>query len=241
MKAYIQTDINGDFYNVNAFIAFVGFKSLGYEIFKYVDAQEVAEPEKDAIFVGGVGNVRKRLENLGIKTTDEIEYPSELQKFLNRKVWTSTLKQVIDTKQYGIFIKPKRTKLFQGKLINEFKDLIDLNYQDEIQIWCSDIINVVTEWRCFVRYEEILDVRYYKGKWDSKLDIEIVNRAIKEYKSQPKSYCLDFGVDATGKHYLIEVNDGYSLGTYGMGAISYAKFLSARWSELTETEDFLNF
>lgn len=241
MKAYIQTDINGDFYNVNAFVAFVGFKSLGYEIFKYVDAKEVFEPKKDAIFVGGVGNVRKRLENLGIEKTDEIEYPSELQRFLNRKVWTSTLEQVITNEQYGIFIKPKQTKLFQGKLVNEFKDFINLNYQEEIEIWCSEIINIVTEWRCFVRYGEILDVRYYKGKWDSKLNIKIVNQAIKEYISQPKSYCLDFGVDANGKHYLIEVNDGHSLGTYGMGAISYAKFLSARWSELTETEDLLNF
>ena len=44
-----------------------------------------------------------------------------------------------------------------------------------------------------------------------------------------------------GKHYLNEVNDGHSLGSYGMGAVSYAKFLSARWSELTETEDLLNF
>lgn len=241
MKAYIQTDTNGDYYNVNAFVASVGFKSLGFEIIKYVDAQEVSEPEIDAVFIGGVGNVRKRLESLGIQKIDEIEYPSELRKYLNRKVWTSTLKQVIANEQYGIFIKPKQTKLFQGRLIQEFKDFIDINYQDEIQIWCSEIINIVTEWRCFVRYGEILDIRYYKGKWDSRLDIEIVNEAIKEYTSQPKSYCLDFGVDINGKHYLIEVNDGHSLGTYGMGAISYAKFLSARWSELTETEDLLNF
>lgn len=241
MKAYIQTDENKDFYNVNAFTAFVGFKSLGYEIIKYIDALAVTEPEKDAIFVGGVGNVRKRLENLGVRITDEIEYPRELEKYLNRKVWSSTLKQVISDEQFGIFIKPKRTKLFQGKLINEFKDFIDLNYRDEVQIWCSEAINVVTEWRCFVRYGEILDVRYYKGKWDSRLDIEIVNQAIKEYVTQPKSYCLDFGVDVNGKHYLIEVNDGHSLGTYGIGAVSYAKFLSARWSELTETEDLLNF
>ena len=241
MKAYIQTDINGDFYNVNAFVASVGFNALGYEVFKYVDAEKVSETEKEAIFVGGVGNVRTRLEALGIEKPAEIEYPGELQKFLNRKVWTSTLNQVVANKQYGIFIKPTQTKLFQGKLVNEFKDFIGLNYQDEVQIWCSEIINVVTEWRCFVRYGELLDVRYYKGKWDSRLNLEIVKQAIQEYTRQPRSYGLDFGVDARGKHYLIEVNDGHSLGTYGMGAISYAKFLSARWSELTDTEDLLNF
>lgn len=241
MKAYIQTDENGDYYNVNAFIAAVGFKSLDFEMFKYVDASEVREDERDAIFVGGVGNVRKRLETLGISNPDEMEYPAELHEFLNRKVWTSTLNQLISEKQFGVFIKPLKTKLFQGKVINEFKDFIGLNYEEDVEIWCSDVIDVVTEWRCFVRYKELLDVRFYKGKWDSQLDLKIVKDAIDNYSDQPNSYCLDFGVDVDGKHYLIEVNDGHSLGTYGMGAISYAKFLSARWSELTETEDFLNF
>ncbi len=241
MKAYIQTDKNGDYYNVNAYIASVGFNSLGFEVFKYFDAKDVEEKEKEAIFVGGVGMVRKRLDILGIEKLDEIEYPTELREFLNRKVWTSTLNQIITEEQTGIFIKPIKTKLFQGKVINEFKDFIGLNYDSNIEIWCSEVINVVTEWRCFVRYGKLIDVRYYKGNWDSQLNLEIVNDAIRKYTSQPKSFCLDFGVDKNGKHYLIEVNDGHSLGSYGMGAISYAKFLSARWSELTKTEDLLNF
>ena len=73
------------------------------------------------------------------------------------------------------------------------------------------------------------------------MNLKIVRNAIEEYKSQPASFCLDFGIDGDGKHYLIEVNDGHSLGTYGMGAISYAKFLSARWSEMTQTKDMLDF
>jgi hypothetical protein len=241
MKAYIQTDKNGDYYNVNAFIASVGFNALGFEIFKYFDSKTVEETDRDAIFVGGVGMVRKRLNSLGIDKQDEIEYPSELREFLNRNVWLSTLNKIIKEDKKDIFIKPTNTKLFQGKVITEFKDYIGLNYENEIEIWCSDVVNVVTEWRCFVRYGKLIDVRYYKGDWDSQLDLSIVNDAIKKYKSQPRSFCLDFGVDSNGKHYLIEVNDGHSLGSYGMGAISYVKFLSARWSELTNTEDQLNF
>jgi hypothetical protein len=241
MKAYIQTDKNGDYYNVNAYIASVGFSSLGFEIVKYFDAKAVEETDRDAIFVGGVGMVRERLNILGIEKQDEIEYPTELREFLNRKVWTSKLNQIITEEQTGIFIKPVKTKLFQGKVITEFKDFIGLNYENDIEIWCSEVVNVVTEWRCFVRYGTLIDVRYYKGNWDSRLNLKIVTDAISKYKNQPKSFCLDFGVDSDGKHYLIEVNDGHSLGSYGMGAISYAKFLSARWSELTETEDLLNF
>lgn len=241
MKAYIQTDKHGDYYNVNAFVASVGFNSLGFEVVKYFDSGEVQEEEKDSIFVGGVGMIRKRLSILNIQPQDEIEYPESLKEFLNRKIWTSTLKQIINEEQLGIFIKPLETKLFQGKVISEFKDFIGLNYDKEIKVWCSDVVDIVTEWRCFIRYGALLDVRYYKGSWDSQLDISIVENAISKYSEQPAAFCLDFGVDSTGKHYLIEVNDGHSLGSYGMGAISYAKFLSARWSELTNTKDFLNF
>lgn len=160
---------------------------------------------------------------------------------MNRKVWRSSLTQILKEKQANIFIKPLETKLFQGKIIKEFKDFIGLNYDREVEIWCSEVIEILTEWRCFVRYGKLLDVRYYKGAWDSRLDLNVVNNAISKYSLQPAAFCLDFGVDVTGTHYLIEVNDGHSLGSYGMGAISYAKFLSARWSELTNTKDMLNF
>lgn len=241
MKAYIQTHPNGDYYNVNAFVAAVGFDALGFEVVKYADVGDLHDLDKTAIVVGGVGMVRKRLEQLGIPRPAEIEYPAELQPFLNRKVWASTLEQVIQAEQYGIFIKPVETKLFAGKVITEFKDFIGLRYDRPVEIWCSEAVPLLTEWRCFVRYRTLLDVRYYKGAWDSQLDLSIVQAAIEAYHSQPAAYCLDFGVDAQGKYYLVEVNDGHSLGSYGMGAVSYAKFLSARWSELTETEDLLHF
>lgn len=241
MKAYIQTDQYGDYYNVNAFVAAVGFTSLGFEVFKYADVDEVPDKDKEFIFVGGVGMVRKRLAHLGIEKQDEIEYPEELRAFLNRKVWKSTLGEVIKEEQTNIFIKPIETKLFQGKVIHEFKDFIGLNYDRDIEVWCSEVVDIITEWRCFVRYGNLLDVRYYKGAWDSRIDLNVVNDAISKFITKPASFCLDFGVDPNGKHYLIEVNDGHSLGSYGMGAISYAKFLSARWSELTDTEDMLNF
>ena len=37
MKAFIQTNKNGEFYNVNAFIANEGFLHFGFETKKYID------------------------------------------------------------------------------------------------------------------------------------------------------------------------------------------------------------
>ncbi|WP_345204700.1 ATP-grasp domain-containing protein [Chryseobacterium ginsengisoli] len=172
-----------------------------------------------------------------------MDYPEELQPFLKRKIWESSINEVFNKKEWNIFIKPKtETKLFTGKVIKNEMDLLGLLYEeDDIKIWCSEMIDFKTEWRCFIRYKEILDIRRYKGDWDTKIDVKVVENAIDSFISQPNSYALDFGINKSGETILVEVNDGHSLGTYGLSSAHYAKFLSARWSELTQTEDYLNF
>jgi len=245
MKAYIQTDITGEFYNVNAFIAYEGFKNFGYEIEKFVDADEISDSNQENIIVGGIGNVRKRLKNLNIPRPDkEIDYPEELKPFLKRKIWESTINQIFsDKSSWNIFIKPKvDTKLFAGKVVqNEMDFLGIINEEKDVEILCSELIDFKTEWRCFIRYKEILDIRRYKGEWDTKIDVKTVEAAVDSFTTQPNSFALDFGVNGKGETLLVEVNDGHSLGTYGLSSVNYAKFLSARWSELTQTEDYLNF
>ena len=50
-----------------------------------------------------------------------------------------------------------------------------------------------------------------------------------------------FGVTGEGRTLLIEMNDGYSIGCYGLNDVLYAKFLYARWAELTGTVDECDF
>lgn len=241
MHVYIQTDNQGDFFNVNAYTAAKGFEHFGWEVSRYTDVAAIDNRDPNAVFVGGIGNVRQRLQQLGIDPTYELEYPATLQPFLHRKVWQSTLETLKQEPTWNVFIKPIQTKLFTGKVIRRFGDFIGLKYDQDVPIWCSEPIELVTEWRCFVRYRTLLDVRRYHGRWDSRLDVGLVERAIGAYQDQPAAYSLDFGVDPNGQHYLVEVNDGYSLGSYGMSPMAYAKFLSARWAELTSTEDQLDF
>lgn len=81
MKAYIQTDKLGNFYNVSAYVANDGFQTLGWETQKYVSADEITNPDPN---------------------------------------------------------KPT-------------------------SVWCSEIVHFKTEWRCFIRYGAILDIRQYQG------------------------------------------------------------------------------
>lgn len=244
MKVYIQTDKSREFYNVNAYIAYEGFKNFGFEVEKFFDVDEIVDKNPEDIIVGGIGNVRKRIENLNILRPDkEIDYPEELLSFLKRKVWESTINEVYKKGNWNIFVKPKtETKLFTGKVVNNELDFVGLIFEDkDIEVLCSELVNFKTEWRCFIRYKEILDIRRYKGVWDMKIDVNTVRNAIEAYTTQPAAYALDFGVNENNETILVEVNDGHSLGTYGLSPSNYAKFLSARWSELTQTEDYLNF
>lgn len=245
MKAYIQTDKTGNFYNVNAYVANEGFQTLGWETEKYFSVDEITDNDPENIVVGGIGNVRKRLELFGIEQpSNEIDYPAELENYLGRKVWESTIEEVFENeKNWNVFVKPKNeTKKFVGKIVKEYKDFIGMiDKENPTQIWCSELVNFKTEWRCFIRYGEILDIRQYKGSWDSKLDLNVIKSAVADFKSSPASYALDFGIDENNHMKLVEINDGHSLGTYGISPTNYAKFLSARWAELTKTKDYINF
>ena len=244
MKVYIQTDKFGEFYNVNAFIANEGFKHFGFETEKFYKVEEIIDNNPETIIVGGIGNVRKRLEILGIpRNQNEIDYPIELQKYLGRNIWKSTLEKVLKEQKFNIFIKPDiETKKFAGKVFKNELDFIGLvNEENPTKVLCSEIIDFKTEFRCFIRYKEILDIRRYKGDWDKAINLEVVKNAILDFKTQPNSYALDFGITDDNKTVLVEVNDGHSLGSYGISSQNYAKFLSARWSELTKTIDYLNF
>jgi ATP-grasp domain, R2K clade family 3 len=245
MKAYIQTDKSGNYFNVNAYVANDGFQTLGWETEKYFSVDDIQDNDPAHLVVGGIGNVRKRLVQLGIeRTLGEIDYPEELRKYLGRKVWVSTIEDLLsDEAHWNVFIKPKtETKKFTGKVVRAYKDFIGLVDKDKpTEIWCSEMVHFKTEWRCFIRYGEILDIRQYKGAWDAQLDLSVIKNAVDDYTSAPAAYALDFGIDENNTMKLVEVNDGHSLGTYGLGATNYAKFLSARWAQLTNTRDYAYF
>lgn len=149
MRAYIQTDKNGDFYNVNAFIANEGFSTLGWETIKFFDIQEIEDNHPESLVVGGIGNVRERLEQLGLERKQgEIDYPDVLAGYLGRKVWSTTIQELFQHQEnWHVFIKPKDvTKKFAGKVVKEYIDFIGLVEENEdTGIWCSEIVDFKTE------------------------------------------------------------------------------------------------
>jgi hypothetical protein len=173
----------------------------------------------------------------------EIDYPDEIATFLGRKVWKSKLSVIANNPEnWNVFIKPVEDKKFTGVVVRSTKDLIGCGaYGEDPDILCSEVVNFAAEWRCFVWYGKILDIRRYRGNWRLHFDYKVVENIVSQFTSAPKGYAVDLGLTDRGETLLIEVNDGYSLGHYGLFSLDYAKLLSARWAELTNTVDECKF
>jgi len=123
-------------------------------------------------------------------------------------------------------------------VIETIADLENYEIKDsEAEVYCSEVVNFVSEWRCFLLYRQIVGIKYYYGDPDIDVDTDVILAAVKQYSNIPAGCALDFGVTDDGRTLLIEMNDGYSLGVYGLKDVLYARLLSARWAELSGTKD----
>ena len=238
MKVFIQSYESGIPHNYNFMNAYQGFDEMGIEVIPFHDKETLKGSNREDVVVGYVGTVRSRLADFGI-ITPEMDYPPELQKYLERKIWQTKMNEVSNNPDcWPVFVKPLEDKQFTGVVVRSPKDLIGCGIQGVNQdVYCSEIVDFKAEWRCFVRYGHILSVRPYKGDWRKHYDYNVIENAVKEFSSAPAGYAIDFGITGDERTLLIEVNDGYALGCYGLFYLDYAKLLSARWAELTGTED----
>lgn len=244
MKVYFEKFKSGYSSSINFYTAYEGFLQMGFEVLFIDNVFEIPPAATDYVAVGSIGFVQAALDCLGWEYPRFFDYPKSLEKYLGRKIYEGTVNQIdSDPQQWNVFIKPKGfTKMFTGRVIKSPKDLIGVGGQfTNTPVWISEIVDFAAEWRVFVRYGQILDVRPYKGNWRATFDAMVIENAVKDFEEAPNGYALDFGVTTKGDTLLVEANDGYSIGAYGLYFINYAKLLSARWAQLTEQKDLCDF
>ena len=165
MKAYIQSG-NGMFRGVSQYTAWLGFKNMGFETVLFETVDDLNTREREDVVVGGLGVVRARLRTLGVDTS-EINYPEELCLFLGRRLWKTTIDHVnTEVSSCPLFVKPVEGKRFTGCVVASTKGLIGKGCcGKDFSVICSEVVDFVSECRCFAKYGGILDVRHYRGDW----------------------------------------------------------------------------
>lgn len=236
MKAYIHA-FQGKPWNEDCEAAYHGFKRLGIEPVLFTCNKDLEQRKPEDIVVGGMLIMGHVFEQAGI-IPDKYDYPEELSGYLDRKIRRIRLKD-LQRQVCPAFVKPVEEKAAKGIVIKtpadweEYERVLD----PEAELYCSDVVDFVSEWRCFVRYGQIIGVQRYCGDATHQYDRTVVKKAVAEYSSIPAACALDFGVTKDRRTLLIEVNDGFAIGAYGLPDFQYAAFLEARWAELTRTED----
>lgn len=246
MKVFIQKKSGGrEWLNVNSYQAADWFETLGYEVVSFQEVNDIVGLELETPVVGGIGNVKKALERLGKTPPSTFDIPEclNMYQFIGRKVWTTTLNDIhINEEKWPVFIKSlNEGKRFTGHIIRSFVDLIRTSGTPmDLPILASEVVKWNSEYRCFILNGEIIDIRRYAGSLDWYPDVERVRYMVETFgKEAPAAYSLDVGnmLDANGHFFhdaLVEVNDGYSLGTYGLPAHMQVKMILARWKEMTK-------
>lgn len=241
MRAFVKTN-KGTFPDSNFYLAWKGFVEMGYEVI-LMDDEEKADFTIDTPVFAGTRIFDKVMNKLGIAYKRTDTYPDELKCLLGREIIFTTLKEAKEkfaAVDKPMFVKPVMGKQFNGNLWKSFLDLIPLaNVPDDAQVIVSEPINFISEFRAYINDKEIVGVKHYAGDWQRTIQKSTIEESIKMFKSSPVAYALDFGLTKKNNIYqdiLVEVNDGTSLGNYGLDSIYYAEMLVARWFEIVAND-----
>ena len=160
-----------------------------------------------------VGSIRSFYKkHYGIENILPINIPASLMqdKYLKRNIMIATKENIETLKDYNYFIKD----------ISKIKGMIDIVNKKSIpvntNILISEVIDITSEWRCFIYNKEIVGLKNYSGDFISIPNINMIKEMVNDFIDAPMAYTLDAGIETnTGDTCLIEIHDFFSCGLYG--------------------------
>jgi hypothetical protein len=160
-------------------------------------------------------------------------FPAEYIDFVGRGIGTCDIK---DIPKYPVFIKPLNTiKAFTGFVATNEINMRVFSEGYEGWVCYQDVIELVSEYRMYISNHKILGMKHYSGDCLQFPNRNVIEQCFNRSKQliDYHSYTLDFGVLDTGETVLIEINDGFAIGNYGLEALKYYLFCRNRWLQLT--------
>lgn len=252
MRAYVQQGQKGDPNYLNLERIAYTFWERGYEMLRF-DYPELDEGVLDrgllsypdeTIVAGGVGTVREAIKRAKRPLPDLQELPDGLKQWIGREYWTSTLETVRqpfekEEDTQPVHVKPLYAhKRFTGTVFKEFRDLIPSATVDgATEVLVQEVVEFVSEWRAYVFRGRIRRVANYLGDPLAFPDPARMLAALDTFENRPIACSMDWGITSTGETLLVEVNDCYSLGNYGVDMYIYTAMIEARWREIMGLED----
>lgn len=237
------------------FSAYLGFNHFGLNIILFEEIEEVP-CKKDIILVSYIDETQKWFKKMGwienpqlpsIPFNEEFYNLKEIKKGDHLYNFKIKMKDVRDNKfEYPFFMKSVGLKEFIPTIISnrnvlDYQDLSKIDDNCHIQLF-PVIKNIESEWRVYVIDNEIVKVCNYLGNsfyndvFHFKSYIFGIICMFQFCFPDRKTYSLDIaeyvGEKEEYNYELIEYNDFWSLGNYGLSPKEYALGLLRRWKEI---------
>ena len=190
-----------------------------HDMIAQLDSREVGEYE-EVIPVGSLDYVQIFLSLVhGVDHMNPIEVPDVLRqdRFLKRKY---SIRKRDDLPQEGYYFVKDASILKGFTYIGEVESLMVLNPDDqrEYLYQVSEVVDIISEYRCFVYHDKLMAINFYDGDCTVFPDISTIKSMIGNYMkddARPRAYTIDVAVIRDRGTAIIEVHPWVSVGLYG--------------------------
>lgn len=202
--------------------------------YKLVTFDEVSKGKYDQLirgnlFVGSVEFMREVFSRVGV---ENVRVPLNSNRE-HRIMRLGDVKRLASSGEKW-FIKPIQIKLFTGFVIDEsvYSSIANIDDDVEVMVYPPFESPIESEWRCYIGRGRIMDSRNYSGDPFVCPDPEYVESVLKSNPEFPCAYTIDVGVLENGENVVIEFNDMWAIGNYGMDNGDYLSLLRQRYFEI---------
>lgn len=246
MKAFLEK-IGGEWLDDFTYISRFPLEEMGYKVIAFDGddmestlANKVIDPKND-ICIGSVQATTKFFELCGIETLKYLGYPEQLTNYLGRKVELTNFGS-LSKEDMPYFVKPATdVKMFTGDVVSNethLKYMVQFDgCKDDTLVYKSELVDFVTEYRVFVSHGKIYGMKHYKGDFLKFIDVSVLENMIKDFTDCPSAFTLDVGLTDDGRTLLVEVNDMWAIGSYGLDGRDYALLCARRMKEILKKAD----
>jgi len=218
--------------------ALMGFRLKGTNVHFYENLEEIPL-NRNTMVVGYIEDTKWFFEQMNWEVPYDLTLPIELwtERYLKRYITKYSsyedLKNCCKIIDFPIFLKPNNVKSFYPTIIKNLDDLKP--YENCKDFLISELIDIVSEYRCYIIDKKIVGCYNYLGSVYHYPNLSLVDDMIKEFTDAPIGYSIDVAVLKNGETCLIECNDGWSLGNYGLEPKLYTRLLTERWIEILKS------
>lgn len=235
---YIQSNTERTFTNhFDAACAYYGAEDYALDC-RLTSFEEVVSGKFDTmlrrgLFVGSTEFMQEVFKRAG-KT--DVKLPRNS----NRKSEIITLGEARIRQRAGekLFIKPVDIKLFTGLVLDDFEYESISKVPEDTLVMVYETFNskIESEWRIYVQNHKLVDSRNYSGSVTINPDYSYVKSVIEENRSDfPIAYVIDIGILKSGENVVVEFNDMWAIGNYGVPNHIYFSMLNQRYFEIIKS------